>query len=181
MSTNSEKTGEKLNRISELEKMLTDAKIKPERIEKMKEAGIETNVLPASGTFADVILSGREPEAGKDDFRHLRMTVIGTADSISLGNITIIAPLKSEFDKEQLLFLKQRKDPSKLYLQGKSINPALTKFSTLELAAYLEGKKFTATKVDVWNLPYKAEGYTKVEDAKNNVSLKTAYQLTIVE
>lgn len=181
MSTNSEKTGEKINRVSELEKMLTDAKINPDRIEKMKTAGIETNVLPASGTFANVILSGQTPEAGKEDFRHLRMTVVGTDDSISLGNITIIAPLKSEFDKEKLLFLPQRKDKTKLYLQGKSINPALTKFSTLELAAYLEGKKFEATKVDVWNLPYKAEGYTKVEDARNNVSLKTAYQLTIVE
>ena len=181
MSTNSEKTGEKINRVNELEKMLTDANINPDRIEKMKQAGIETNVLPASGTFANVILSGSEPEKGKDDFRHLRMTVVGTDETISLGNITIIAPLKSEFDKEKLLFLPQRKDKTKLYLQGKSINPALTKYSTLELAAYLEGKKFEAKKVDVWNLPYKAEGYTKVEDAINNVSLKTAYQLTILD
>ena len=181
MSTNAEKTGEKVNRIAELEKMLTDAKINPDRIEKMKQAGIETNVLPASGTFANVILSGKEPEAGKDDFRHLRMPVVGSEDSISLGNLTIIAPLKSEFDKEKLLFLPQRKDKTKLYLQGKSINPALTKYSTLELAAYLEGKKFEATKVDVWNLPYKEEGYTKIEDAKNNVSLKTAYKLTILD
>ena len=181
MKTNSEKTGEKVSRVTELEKMLTDAKINPDRIEKMKQAGIETNVLPASGTFADVILSGSEPEKGKDDFRHLRITVIGSEDSISLGNLTIIAPLKSEFDKDQLLFLKQRKDPNKLYLQGKSINPAFTKYSTLELAAYLEGKKFEATKVDVWNLPYKAEGYTKVEDARNNVSLKAAYIVKIVD
>ena len=181
MSTNSEQTGEKVNRVAELEKMLTDAKINPDRIEKMKAAGIETNVLPASGTFANVILSGSEPEKGKDDFRHFRMTVVGTDETISLGNLTIIAPLKSDFEKEKLLFLPQRKDKTKLYLQGKSINPSLTKFSTLELAAYLEGKKFEATKVDVWNLPYKAEGYTKVDDARNNVSLKTAYQITIVE
>lgn len=181
MSTNAEKTGEKINRVNELEKMLTEKGIKPDRIEKMKAAGIETNVLPASGTFADVILSGSAPEAGKDDFRHLRMTVIGSDDSISLGNLTIIAPLKSEFEKEKLLFLPQRKDKTKLYLQGKSINPAFTKYSTLELAAYLEGKKFEATKVDVWNLPYKAEGYTKIEDAKNNVSIKAAYIVKIVE
>lgn len=181
MSTNSEKTGEKVNRVNELEKMLTDANINPDRIEKMKAAGIETNVLPASGTFANVILSGSEPEKGKDDFRHLRMTVVGTDETISLGNLTIIAPLKSDFEKEKLLFLPQRKDKTKLYLQGKSINPAFTKYSTLELAAYLEGKKFEATKVDVWNLPYKEEGYTKIEDARNNVSLKSAYIVKIVD
>lgn len=144
----------------------------PEQIKKATDPGVEGNSLPSVGTF------GSFAKSGKDEFKHLRMTVEGSSDSVSIANLKIVAPRKGdaiEFD----VIKKEGNLKGKYYLKGKSINPKFAPYSTVELIAYLEGKKFKAVPVDVMALPYLPAGYTKTMAKPEALIVKGAYVVEI--
>lgn len=170
---------EKINeRVNEILSVITD-KVSVTSLERLQEAGIESNSLPKNGVFGSFITAGEQK--GTDDFRHLRMTVKDSTDTISTANLRIVAPRSSD---KKLVFgkiTKEGKLKDKLYLKGKSVNPQFAKYSTLEMIAFLEGKAFQATEVSVNSLQYNALGYSTEEDATKNIIAKTAFVVTLTD
>lgn len=146
-----------------------------EQIKKATEPGVVGNSLPVEGVF------GTYSKSGEGEFKHLRMNVEASTDSVSIANIKLVAPKKGEpieFD-----VIKKEGSPlkGKYFLKGKSINPKFAQYSTLELIAYLEGKKFRAVPVDTLSLPYLPTGYTKAMAKSEALVVKGAYQIEIVD
>ena len=145
-------------------------------LERLREAGIESNSLPKSGTFGKYITSGTKTE--KDDFRHIRMTVDGSDDTISTSCLRIVAPKATDeptFGK----IAKEGTLKGKLYLKGKSVNAQFAKYSTAEMIAFLEGKSFTAKPLEVRSLAYNVNGYSTEAEALENLTVKTVYVVTV--
>lgn len=165
------------NKVAEIKLAIAD-KVSESYLKRAEQEGVEGNSLPASGVFGTFKTAGTKDE--KNDYRHLRMTVKGSDDSVSLGNLKLIAPKKG--DPIEFGEITREGSPlkGKMFLRGKAINPKFSQFSTLELIAYLEGKHFTAKEVDAVQLRYKPEGYTNPDPAKDLRNV-TAYEVTVTE
>lgn len=165
------------NKVQEI-KVAIAGQVSDTYLKRAEQEGVEGNNLPKSGVFGTFKTAGRID--GKNDYRHLRMTVKDTDDSISLGNLKLIAPRKGE----PLEFGEIAREGSALkgkkFLRGKAINPKFSQYSTLELIAYLEGKHFTAEPMDCIQLKFNPTGYDN-PNPETDTRVVTAYKVTVEE
>lgn len=162
-------------RVKEIEADAIANGFSQKRIDRANAPGVEGNSLPLSGTFGKYNIGSKGT-----DFAHFRMTVDGSTDTVSVSNLKIVAPLKGE-KAEFGTIAKEGALKGKKYLKGKTINSSFSKHSELELIAHLEGKKFTATPVEVMQLTFNENGYSTDAEAKAALVVKGAYLVTIVD
>lgn len=163
-------------RVAEIKGEIAD-KVSDTYLKRAEQAGVESNSLPKSGVFGTFKASGEK--SGENDYRHIRMTIKGSDDTISIGNLKLIAPRKN--DPVEFGEITREGSPLKgrKFLRGKAINPKFSQYSTLELIAYLENKHFTANPVDVMQLRFKRDGYEN--PTEKDLRSVTAYEVTITE
>lgn len=164
-------------RVTEIKGEIAD-KVSDTYLKRAEQPGVEGNSLPASGVFGTFKTAGTKDE--KNDFRHIRMTVKNSDDSVSIGNLKLIAPRKGDPIEFGEITREGSALKGKMFLRGKAINPKFSQFSTLELIAYLENKHFTAKPVDAMQLRYKPEGHSNPDPAKDLRSV-TAYEVTVTD
>lgn len=161
------------------------AGLSEDRLKKYESSPVMSNILPKVGKFGTYSFAGEIVVADTvnnivgGDFRHPRMNVEGTSDSISFSAIKLIA-----LGKDAEVHFKKSAETSKLkggYVLsgGRAVNPRLV-LSEAELAAHLEGKSFTADEVDVRILPYKDGGHQVLPTEKDLV-VKSVYKITITD
>ena len=166
-------------RVTEITESL-NGKVSDTTLEKLIAAGIESNSLPKVGKFASFVVSGSEPKSEDDpDYRHVRMCVAGSDDTISISCLKVLAPLIST----EPTFGEIKREGSKLkgkkYLKGVALNPSFAKYSQVELIALLENRSFKAAKVDYYSLPYAKEGWENPK--KDDLLVKTGYIVTLTD
>ena len=174
-------------RVAEIKSEIAD-KVSDTYLARAEQAGVEGNSLPKTGIFGQFKTSGSKTDAVTNpdgsvaeatDFRHIRMTVKGFDDTISIGNLKLIAPLKGETIEFGEITRQGSPLKGKKFLRGKAINPKFSQYSTLELIAYLENKHFTAEPVDAMQLRFKREGYD--EPTEKDLRNVTSYKVTVTE
>lgn len=145
-----------------------------EKLNRLEEAGVEQNALPASGTFEFTDDCIRTSEG----FEHLRIGVKGFAGTISLSNIQITGvlpgtePKFGTIKKEGSLF-------GKAFLRGLAINPELSGHSQVALVEFLHGKPFDAEEMTVMVLPYEPNGHELAETSAETLVPKRAYRIRL--
>lgn len=164
-------------RVAEIKEAIKD-QVSDTYLARAEQAGVEGNSLPKSGVFDKFKTAGTKDE--KNDYRHLRMTVKNSDDTVSIGNLKLIAPLKGEPIEFGDITREGSPLKGKKFLRGKAINPKFSQYSTLELIAYLEGKHFTAEPVDAIQLRFKPAGYDNPDPVKD-IRNVTAYRVTITD
>lgn len=163
-------------RVAEIKGEISD-KVSDTYLKRAEQAGVEGNSLPKTGVFGTFKPAGEK--SGDNDFRHIRMTVKGSDDTVSLGNLKLIAPRKGEPIEFGEIAREGSALKGKKFLRGKAINPKFSQYSTLELIAYLENKHFTASPVDAMQLRFKREGYDN--PTEKDLRTVTAYEVTVTE
>lgn len=156
-------------------------KVSESYLKRAEQEGVESNALPKSGVFGTYKVSGsKDTDAnGKiTDYRHLRMTVKGSDNSVSVSNLKLIAPAKGE-PIEFGVINREGALKGKKFLRGKAINPQLAQYGTAELVAYLEGKHFTAEEITCQRLPYKDSGYD--DPTEKDLRAVTGFKVTITD
>lgn len=134
---------EKLNlkRVEEITTMLVDAGFNGDRIKKM-ERKISTSSLPSEGQFSTIIINKDSENAA---FHFLQLGVVGTDHKVSLSR------LRNPISKDNKETVSKS---GKFILKVSAINKQFSEMSTIETAAFLEGKKFKATKVSGYIRPF---------------------------
>lgn len=165
------------NRVAEIKSAIKD-QVSDTYLARSEAPGVEGNSLPKTGVFGKYKTSGEK--TADNDFRHIRMTVKGSDDSVSIGNLKLIAPMKGETLEFGTINREGSALKGKKFLRGKAINPKFAQYSTLELIAYLEDKSFTAEPVDAIQLRFNRAGYDNPDPIKDTRNV-TAYKVTVVE
>lgn len=143
--------------------------------ERATREGVENNSLPASGKFAK--FDPGKHLAGEGNFKHVRIGVENGNDTISTSALQIMAPKKGM----PIVFKEITREDSELkgkkFLSGTAVNPSLSKYSIAELVEYLEGKSFTAKKIEVKQLPYKDGGWDN--PTEEDLVTKEVFEVTV--
>ena len=150
-------------------------KATPEKLERFGRKGIEQNAMPASGKFVFDLDKHYVNDENNPTMAHLRIGFEGSDETVSLSRLQIQAPRIDQ----PVRFRKWSKDGNEGWmLQGNPVNPGLSKYAQDELAAYLDGKTFSAEEVSVNVLPYVEGGYTD-QPSEADVVMKSAYKVAL--
>lgn len=162
-------------KLAKIRKGLQEKNASPEKIERFARKGIEQNSMPASGKFVFDLDKHYVNDENNPTMSHLRIGFEGSDETVSLSRIQIQAPRIDQ----PVRFRKWSKEGREGWmLQGNPVNPGLSKYAQDELAAYLDGKSFTAEEVFVNVLPYVEDGYTD-QPSENDVVIKAAYKVAL--
>ena len=155
----------KFKSVEELRKAAKAAGIKDTRLEK----AVQSYSLPEEGEFVEVsVIEG--------EFPHIQLTT-SSGHKISASGLQSIAHFGS---KESCTFAKIEKDSplkGKFYLRGQMLNPHLSGDQAV-MAFNIIGKRFKATKVEGYVLPFNEKGYTEAA-AKAAITTKTFYKVEL--
>ena len=163
-------------RAQELKKMLEEKGVNETRLNRLQSAfGANDNTLPKSGTFDKVEWNETSNEAR---FHHFRIKTTDGKHSCSLS----VLQGQGQEKTDNIAVIKTNE--GKYAIKVSAINRDLSRLSQLELAAFLEGKKFKAKEADYLVRPFdtEAQSYTRYDsedEARQDAGIKKMFVLTV--